>query len=203
MLGSSESKMSLSVCSDELRLALFCTYSPICQNEISPGGLLLSAASKALQHYSSKYNASSFFFLNSLYFTSLFIFSFCYWLLIFVFNSVITSMAWNSLLCADVLLRNYSLTRPYITHLVLARVLHTSMRIPVVSNILHYLPEGEFSRWEFWSGGVVLSHLGSSLPDIRFGGTGSFCCINLWLRLNRIRYGWWIEMLRLSLRWIG
>ena len=34
-------------------------------------------------------------------------------LLIFVFISIITSMARNSLLCADVPLRNYSLTHSY------------------------------------------------------------------------------------------
>jgi len=39
----------------------------------------------------------------------LFIFSFCCWLLTFVFISIITSMALNSLLCVDVPLRNYSL----------------------------------------------------------------------------------------------
>ena len=39
-----------------------------------------------------------------------FLYYFCYWLLIFVFNSIITSIARNSLLCADVPLRNYSLT---------------------------------------------------------------------------------------------
>jgi len=46
--------------------------------------------------------------LNSLDFTSLFIF--CFFLLVFVFTSIITSMARNSLLCADVPLRHYSLT---------------------------------------------------------------------------------------------
>ena len=39
-----------------------------------------------------------------------FLYYFCHWLLIFVFTSIITSMARNSLLCADVPLRNYSLT---------------------------------------------------------------------------------------------
>ena len=39
-----------------------------------------------------------------------FLYYFCHWLLIFVFNSIITSMARNSLLYADVPLRNYSLT---------------------------------------------------------------------------------------------
>ena len=40
-----------------------------------------------------------------------FLYYFCYWwLLIFVFTSIITLMARNSLLCADVPLRNYSLT---------------------------------------------------------------------------------------------
>ena len=48
-------------------------------------------------------------FFESWCITSLFIlFFFCYWLLIFAFTSIITSMAWNSLLCADVPLRNHS-----------------------------------------------------------------------------------------------
>ena len=45
--------------------------------------------------------------INSLDFTSLF---YIFLLLIYVFTSIITSMARNSLLCADVPLRNYSLT---------------------------------------------------------------------------------------------
>ena len=48
--------------------------------------------------------------VNSLDFTLHFYIPFCYCLFIFIFVSITTSMARNSLLCADVPLRNCSLT---------------------------------------------------------------------------------------------